>query len=81
MTDRTDVWTYLSANSVTDNTGRIITIVIDGDPGAFNVIIDGENSETINGATTKTNSDQYSYLTVLCNGTGWNIVGSSGTWT
>lgn len=57
MTDRTDVWTYLSATSVTGPT------------------------ETINGATTKTNSDQYSYLTVLCNGTGWNIVGSSGTWT
>lgn len=64
-----------------DNTGRIITVIIDGDPGAFNVIVDGEGDERINGATTKTNSDQYSFIKVLCNGTGWNIVGSSGTWT
>lgn len=64
-----------------DNSGRIITVIIDGDPGAYNVIVDGEGSETINGAATKTNSDQYSYLTLLSNGTRWNIIGSAGTWT
>ena len=63
-----------------DNVGRIITVVIDGDPGAKNVIVDGEGAETINGAATKTNSDRYSYLRLLCNGTGWNIIGSAGTW-
>ena len=64
-----------------DNTGRIITIIIDGDPGAYNVVVDGEGSETINGATTKTNSVQYSFLMLLCNGVGWDIIGSAGTWT
>lgn len=63
-----------------DNVGRIITVVIDGDPGAKNVIVDGEGAETINGAATKTNSVIYSYLTMLCNGVGWDIIGSGGTW-
>lgn len=63
-----------------DNTGRIITIIIDGEPGSYNVIVDGEGSETINGATTKTNSVIYSYLRLLCNGVGWDIIGSGGTW-
>jgi len=63
-----------------DNIGRIITIIIDGEPGAYNVVVDGEGAETINGAATKTNSNRYSYLRLLCNGTGWNIIGSAGTW-
>jgi len=64
-----------------DNIGRIITVIIDGEPGAYNVIVDGEGAETINGATTKTNSVIYSYLRLLCNGVGWDIIGSGGTWT
>ena len=64
-----------------DNTGRIITVIIDGEPGAYNVIVNGEGAETINGAATKTNSVIYSYLRLLCNGTGWDIIGSGGTWT
>ena len=64
-----------------DNIGRIITVIINGDPGVKNVIVDGEGSETINGAATKTNSDIYSYLMLLCNGVGWNIISSAGTWT
>lgn len=63
-----------------DNIGRIITIIINGEPGSYNVIADGEGSETINGAATKTNSVIYSYLRLLCNGTGWDIIGSAGTW-
>ena len=64
-----------------DNTGRIITVIIDGEPGAYNVVVDGEGAETINGAATKTNSVIYSYLRLLCNGVGWDIIGSGGTWT
>ena len=63
-----------------DNTGRIITVIIDGEPGAYNVVVDGEGAETINGAATKTNSVIYSYLRLLCNGVGWDIIGSAGTW-
>ena len=64
-----------------DNSGRTITVLLAGDPGAYNVIVDGEGSETINGAATKTNSDQYSMLKVTSNGTAWFISGSIGTWT
>lgn len=64
-----------------DNAGRIIRVVVSGDPGAFDVIIEGEGAETINGALNKTNSDQYSVIDVICNGTGWVIVNSIGTWT
>ena len=67
--------------TVADNTGRIITVIIGGNPGAYNVIVDGEGAETINGAATKTNSDQYSYLRLLSTGAAWLIVSSSGTWT
>lgn len=64
-----------------DNIGRIITVIIDGEPGAYNVVVDGEGAETINRAATKTNSEIYSYLRLLCNGVGWDIIGSGGTWT
>lgn len=63
-----------------DNIGRIITIIVDGEPGSYNVIAAGEGTEKINGAATKTNSVIYSYLRLLCNGTGWDIIGSGGTW-
>jgi hypothetical protein len=63
-----------------DNTGRTITVIVSGDPGSYNVVVDGEGTETINGATTKTNSDQYSVLEVTCNGTAWFIRNSIGTW-
>lgn len=64
-----------------DNSGRVITVIVGGDPGSNNVIVDGEGSETINGATTKTNSTQYSSISVLCDGTEWFIVAAEGTWT
>jgi len=64
-----------------DNAGRTITVIIVEDPGTYNVVLDGEGAETINGAATKTNSDIYSMLKVTCNGTGWFIVASAGTWT
>ena len=72
--------TTITLPTAADNIGRIITVIINGDPGTKNVIVDGEGSETINGATTKTNSDIYSFLRLLCNGTGWNIIGSGGSW-
>lgn len=64
-----------------DNVGRRIKVIITGDPGDYDVVVDGEGAETINGATTKTNSDQYSMLEVTCDGTEWIITNSIGTWT
>jgi hypothetical protein len=43
------------------------------DSGAGNVIIDGNLSETIDGATTQTISAQYTSITVHCDGTEWWI--------
>lgn len=54
--------------------GDRITVVNTG--GTNNVTLDGNSSETIDGATTKTTgTTQYtSKLTIECNGTGWNTV-------
>ena len=56
-----------------DNSGRLITIN-KADSGSGYVIVDGEGSETINGKTTITLGKQYSYITVLCDGTEWFVV-------
>jgi hypothetical protein len=39
--------------------------------------IDGNASETIDGATTYDLTDQYEFVIVVCNGSGWDIVGST----
>jgi hypothetical protein len=43
------------------------------DAGAGNVIIDGNLSETIDGATTQTITAQYTSITVHCDGSTWHI--------
>ena len=55
-----------------DNTDRVVVIKKLGTTG--NVIIDGNASETIDGATTQTITAQYDSYTILCDGTGWHIV-------
>ena len=39
------------------------------------VIVDGNASETIDGATTKSIGTQYHSITIISNGTGWSIIG------
>lgn len=56
-----------------DNTGRMITIK-KADTGAYDLTVDGEGSETIDGSTTYVMSLQYEYIKVVCDGTGWQIV-------
>lgn len=56
-----------------DNAGRILTVT-KVDSAAGGCILDGEGSETINGATTLTLSFQYESATIECDGTGWYIV-------
>ena len=41
------------------------------------VIIDGNASETIDGAATVTLSNQYEVAILICNGTSWNIINSA----
>lgn len=55
-----------------DNTGRTIKVV-KVDTGTGTTIVDGENSETIDGDTTFTLYEQWDSVTVYCNGTAWFI--------
>ena len=41
---------------------------------ANNMILDPDGSETIDGATTKTFSDRWSWVTIISNGTNWFII-------
>lgn len=41
---------------------------------SFDVIVDGDTAETIDGAATFTLTSQYASLTLIADGTGWNIV-------
>jgi hypothetical protein len=53
-----------------DNSGRKLTIKV-VDDAAGKVIIDGENSETIDGAATYTLYTQYDSITIQCDGSNW----------
>jgi hypothetical protein len=61
--------------------GCSLVFVVKANVGSYNVVIDGDDAETINGAATKTNSDQYSMPEVTSDGTAWYITDSIGTWT
>jgi len=64
-----------------DNKGRIITVILATDPVANTVILDGESSEQIDGAATKTTTDAVgSMYHLICDGVGWIKLVSSGTW-
>lgn len=45
------------------------------DSSGNNVVIDGNASEAIDGATTKSLGTQFHSLTIIANGTGWSIIG------
>lgn len=47
------------------------------DASANTVTLDGDGAETINGAANYVLTDQYQYVTVVCNGTSWTIVAST----
>lgn len=55
--------------------GRTYTIADHGGNAAFeNIIIDGDGSETINSSQTKTIDSAYKSITVVSNGTNWDIL-------
>ena len=56
-------------------TGRVLTVF--KTDSANDVILDGDGSQTINGATTVTMSSQYNYRTIVSNGTEWFVISSS----
>jgi len=83
-----DVFTVdASAGAVTiilptaaDNNGRILTIIkIDSSVNA--VTLDGEGTETIDGAETNSIMDaQYDSITLYCDGSEWFIIAQKITW-
>lgn len=56
-----------------DNAGRILNFK-KVDSGAGKLIVDGEGAETVDGATTYEVVNQYGFVTVACDGTGWHII-------
>tara|TARA_R100000315_G_scaffold26213_1_gene10138 strand:- start:550 stop:948 length:399 start_codon:yes stop_codon:yes gene_type:complete len=60
-----------------DYTGRVVTIM-KADAGSGAVTIDGNASETINGATTVAiAATQFHYRTIVCDGSNWVVISSS----
>ncbi len=57
------------------STGRVVTIM-KADAGAGSVTIDADGSEEINGSTTVSLSSQYSYRTLVSDGTEWFVIGN-----
>jgi phage gp45-like len=58
-------------------TGKVITVK--KTDAVNNVVVSRAGSATIDGATTKTITTQYGFLTVIADGTNWFIVASGGT--
>jgi len=58
-------------------TGRVVTVMkVDAGSGA--VTLDGNASETINGATTVAiAATQFHYRTIICDGSNWLVISSS----
>ena len=54
------------------NSGKIIQVK--KMVAANSVIVDGNSSETIDGATTVTITAQYYNLTIVCDGSNWHII-------
>lgn len=57
------------------STGRVVTIM-KADSGAGSVTIDADGTEEINGSTTVSLSTQYSYRTLVSDGTEWFVIGN-----
>lgn len=47
--------------------------------GANDIVVDGSGAELIDGAATKTIDSAYGSLTLVCDGTGWQVVAHEGT--
>lgn len=47
------------------------------DSSANAVTVDGSGAETIDGAATYSLATQYKHVTLVCNGTSWDIIGSN----
>jgi len=67
-TDRT-----ITLPTAADNANRQY-VIKKVDSGAGTVTIDGEGAETIDGESTKLLTTQYSWMTIVCDGSEWHVV-------
>lgn len=73
MVDATTAAVTINLPAAASNTGRVLNVKkIDASGNA--VTLDGNASETIDGATTLAIATQYQSYTVICDGTGWWII-------
>jgi hypothetical protein len=66
----------LPAVADADPTGGRVVTIMKVDAGGGSVTIDGNASETINGAATVSLASQYHYRTLVSDGTQWLVIGS-----
>lgn len=67
--------TLPTAASGAASRGRVVTFV--KMHASNNLILDGDGSETINGATTLTMTAIYDYRTIISDGTNWVVISNS----
>lgn len=73
MVDATSAAVTINLPAAASNTGRVLNVKkVDASGNA--VTLDGNASETIDGATTLAIATQYQSYTVICDGTGWWII-------
>ncbi len=70
MTSGSIVDVKVNLPAIASNLGAIV-VVVKVDAGTKKIILDGNASETINGATTLELASQWSKATVLCTSSGW----------
>ncbi len=60
------------------STGRVLSFK--KTIAANSLILDGNGSETIDGATTKTATAQFAAYSIICDGTAWHAISAIGSW-
>ncbi len=65
----------INLQAVSGLEGRVIIIKDEsGECGTYNITIDGDGSETIDGQTTQVMNSNFASVTLVCNGASWSIV-------
>jgi hypothetical protein len=75
LADATSGAITLNLPAASSNNGRQVTVK-KTDASVNAVTVDGSGGETIDGSTTYALPAQNDYVTILCDGTGWQVTGS-----
>lgn len=73
LCDDTSASFTITLFAASGNSGKVLRIKKTNATLANQVTIDGNASETINGATTTTINTQHEFITIVCDGTNWQI--------